>query len=218
MPNPAEIGPGLLEALRQAYGGPTPRPPWTFPAIAALCLPEQRVGPVLAALVEAGLTDPAALAATSPTELASLLREAGVTRPDRHVGLLLRLAEWTSRRAGSLETAPTEALREELRNVRGIGPATADAILLFALHRPAYPLDRASYRIFVRHGWIDPTAEYDEARDVAERLAGPDPESLTTLAFGLETIGADYCRVRQARCERCPLRPFLPEGGPIEGD
>ena len=42
--------------------------------------------------------------------------------------------------------------------VPGIGLAAADAILLFALKRPSYPVDRATYRVLVRHGWLDPSA------------------------------------------------------------
>ena len=65
------------------------------------------------------------------------------------------------------ETAmPVAWLREELSMIKGIGPATADAIILLALKRPSYPVDRASFRVLVRHGWIDSTATYDDARDL----------------------------------------------------
>ena len=96
---------------------------------------------------------------------------------------------------------------------RGRGPA---ALLLHGLRRPAYPLDRASYRILVRHGWLDPSADYDEARDVVERLDPDVPEHLARLSAWLERIGREYCRPTIAKCERCPLRSFLPEGGPRE--
>src|SRR5262249_11967694 len=93
---------------------------------------------------------------------------------------------------------------------------TADALLLRALARPIYPLDRASYRILVRHGWLDLSADYDEARAVVERLSPDDPGTLAQLSDWLARIGGGVCRVRGAKCDPCPLRPFLPEGGPID--
>ena len=60
----------------------------------------------------------------------------------------------------------TDDLRDELAGIRGVGMVGADAILLAALGRPAYPVDRGTYRILVRHGWLDPSATYDDAREL----------------------------------------------------
>ena len=79
-----------------------------------------------------------------------------------------------------------------------------------------YPLDRATYRILIRHGWLDSSADYDEARDVVERPWAGDPVTLARLSDWLARIGSEFCRVRVAKCDRCPLRGFLPEGGPVE--
>lgn len=226
MPRLDEIAPHLLDALHDAYGGDKPPhyavPDRPFPVIIACYLaraPGAKTARVLAALAEAGLLDPAEFAAVSDEELVELWRQAGLSGASRHIGPLRQLALWATKRGDSLTTAPTETLREELRGLRGIGPATADAILLFALEdRPTYPVDRATYRIFVRHGWIDPTAEYEEARAAARRLGGDNTVQLRCLSSDLERIGAEFCRVTLARCERCPLRPWLPEGGPRQPD
>lgn len=175
-------------------------------------------------LAEAGLLDPASLSGADAAEIAEVLKGAGVSVPARSLAPLRRLAHWVaesySGRVESLrdDTIDTAALREELVGLNGIGPATADSLLLFALRRAAYPVDRASYRILVRHGWLDADAGYDEARSVVERQCSDDPSALAQLSAALERVGREYCRAAVAKCERCPLRPFLPENGPVEID
>ena len=108
---------------------------------------------------------------------------------------------------------PTARLRRELTALSGIGQAKADAILLFGLGRPVYPVDRGTYRILVRHGWIDPSADYDEVSQLlihaigdANRRAGP--------AVGLDGRGGQgvlqarlAASARTARSSRsCPSR------------
>ena len=114
-----------------------------------------------------------------------------------------RLARWyVERDRGpgdeSLDSVATESLRADLAGINGIGPATADALLLLALSRPVYPLDRATYRILIRHGWLDSWADYDEARDVVERPWPGDPVPLARLSVWLARIGSEFCRVRVA--------------------
>ena len=102
--------------------------------------------------------------------------------------------------------------------------AGADAILLYALKRPSYPVDRATYRVLVRHGWLDPTATYDEARDllvdsVTDRADVLNEEEdpaveLAELAHGMEQLGRRFCRAAAPHCDGCPLESLLPEGGP----
>ena len=203
LPNPAP-GLGAGEPFAAVVG--------TYLAQAAA----QRVPQTLQTLRDAGLLDPQELARAAPGDIAEVLRLAGVANAARHAGPLRRLAEWWQRSGEAIAETDTESLRDQLLALRGIGPATADAIVLFGLGRPTYPVDRATDRVFVRHGWIDPTADYDEARAVAQRLGSDDPSRLAHLSAGLDRIGAEFCRVAVVRCDRCPLRPWLPEGGPRE--
>jgi len=136
--------------------------------------------------------------------------------PIRRLARLLVDRHGSSAQSLRKGSTPTEPLREELVGLNGIGPSTADAILLFALRRRAYPVDRATYRVLVRHGWLDPSADYDEARAVVEGQGPDDPTGLARLSSWMERIGRDYCRVGAPKCEHCPLRPVLPEGGPRE--
>jgi endonuclease-3 related protein len=218
MPTFDEAFPGIVAALADRYGRPEPGAGGseTFAKILAAYLERtvepRKVASTLEALREAGLLEPDSLAGADPLEIAEAVKQAPRA--------LQRLARWVvddhEGSVESLQQAPTALLREELLGLNGIGPASADAILLNALRRPVYPVDRATYRILVRHGWLDPTAEYDEARDVVESQCPDDPDGLFRLSAWLERVGREACRPSVWKCERCPLRPFLPDGGPRE--
>jgi endonuclease-3 related protein len=220
----------IVAALTEHYGIPAPvgiaagLDP--FPALISILLARAadpgRSARGLDTLAEAGLLEPRALAESDVAEIDDALKSGGVTVPARGLAPLPRLARWiVEQHHGSADeigqgTLATESLREALARLNGIGPATADALLLLALDRPVYPLDRATYRILIRHGWLDASAGYDEARAVVEGPCLGDAETLARLSAWLERIGREFCRVRAPKCDRCPLRPFLPEGGPIE--
>jgi endonuclease-3 related protein len=219
----------IVTALARHYGLPAAaaKPePELFPALVEVLLARAsdpgKAERACRALAEAGLLDPRTLAETDRAEIDDSLRSAGIKLPPRGLAPMQRLARWFATREGGSATADdlarvsTESLRAELAALNGIGPATADALLLLGLGRPVYPVDRATYRILVRHGWLDLSADYEEARAAVERLAPADAASLARLADGFARVGREFCRVSAPRCDRCPLRPFLPEGGPIE--
>lgn len=230
MPAPDESIAAIRDALTDRYGRPEPPAEGLDPFEAVLSVALDRAvearkrDRVLEALREEGLIEPQGLAEADPEELDEVLRSAGLTLRRGTLAPLRKLARWVvdlhhgslDELAGTGGAVSTFELRDELRAVNGVGPASADAILLFALGRPVYPLDRASYRILARHGWIDPDASYEEAREVVERLAPDDPETLAELSAWFERLGRDHCRATVARCEKCPLKPFLPERGPID--
>ena len=83
------------------------------------------------------------------------------------------------------------------------------------LGRPTYPLDRATFRILARHGWIETTTDYDEARDVVDSALGDRPSSFSRWESATAEIGLRHCKAQAPRCESCPLKPWLPEGGPV---
>jgi endonuclease III related protein len=82
--------------------------------------------------------------------------------------------------AGSLTKLfrqPTAELREELLNLHGIGPETADSILLYAGNHPVFVLDAYTRRILARHRILSETAPYEEIRELFERALAPIAES-----------------------------------------
>jgi endonuclease-3 related protein len=215
MPEPAD----LLSVLPGAMGVAGDEPfevavtAYLFSAQSARAVPI-----ILGALRDAGLLDPEALAGTDHSEVVAALSGRGLNLGPSRLAPLRTLARWWLENNPADESRGTAPLRESLASCTGIGPKTADAILLWALARPVMPVSRAVYRILVRHGWLDNSADYDEAAETARRLVGEDAARLVRLSKGLEAIGAEFCRVAAPRCERCPLRPWLPEEGPREPD
>lgn len=219
MPKFTESIPLILSALDEAGGAGAADGPevGTFEAVATAYLAQwgeaRAVARAVDALRESGWLAPEAMADADPLTVADAWREAGARGLVKLITPLQRIAGWA---VGSREgEQTTEALREGLRALKGVGPATADAILLEGLGRPAYPVDRATYRILVRHGWIDPSAEYDEARSLVEGAIPDDPRGLSRLSAGLIEIGRRACKPSVAKCDRCPLQPLLPVGGPL---
>lgn len=220
----------MARALTEHYGKPAPAA-WGLDPFEAMlatlldrALEPARRDRAIEALRDAGLLVPLTLAEVDLGEVVEALRSEGVKIPEKGLAPLPRLARWLVEQhlgdagvlAGPDGSVPTEQLREELSAINGIGPTTTDAILLFALRRPVYPIDRPTYRVFLRHGWIDSTFGQDEARDAVERLAPGDPQGLARYSAWFERVGKDFCRATVAKCESCPLKPFLPEGGPVE--
>jgi endonuclease III related protein len=238
MPTLEDAFPTVREALVKQFGGPVAeveqRGP--FEAMVGVILGRElsaaSSAAAVAALDEAGLLTPDGLASADVVEIRQTLLEHGVSAPPFLIAPLKHLAQWiVEHHGGRVDSLlnpdrSTDWLRGELAAIRGVSLTAADAILLFALKRPSYPLDRGTFRVLVRHGWLDPSALYDEARDeLVEKATGrgevPDGEAASALievALGMEQLGRQYCRAAAPRCEQCPLESLLPEGGPREAD
>ena len=155
--------------------------------------------------------------------LQDLFLQAGLSIPAKSLAQFLRVIQWWAGHPefadddlGDPEVSSPTQIREELVAIRGISPAAADEILLRAFEQPRYPLDRATYRILLRHGWIDSTADYDETSDLLIRATGEDPNLLLDLSLWFDRLGRTHCRPSGPACDRCPLQPLLPEEGPLE--
>lgn len=107
----------------------------------------------------------------------------------------------------------TEA-RERLLAIKGIGPETADSMLLYAGKRPSFVIDAYTRRIFSRHHWCAADAEYDLLKQLCEGGAGTGTGDLLDYwqdyHAQLVNVGKVFCRPREPRCEECPLRTLLP--------
>jgi len=227
MPTFDESFPAIETALFQQYGRLAPQARDNlFPAMVAALLSRSldsaTISKALDSLADAGFLESNALAEADTREVVQALKAMRVSIPARGVATLQRLARWYLDELGDRADTPqdvtssTEQLRESLASVNGIGLASADALLLFAFERAVYPVDRASYRVLARHGWVDASADYAEAQSVLEGPDQNEPSRLQRLSLGMRRLGRDFCKARVAKCDRCPLKPFLPPGGPIE--
>jgi endonuclease-3 related protein len=134
---------------------------------------------------------------------------------------------------------PTPALREQLLSLNGVGPETADSILLYAGQHPVFVVDTYTRRLAERHQLASDRATYDELRTVFENALRevsvptkrgeslpkgaahkPSRMSLTKRCSSSQVfndmhgfivaIGKNYCHKSQPDCEHCPLAALLP--------
>jgi endonuclease-3 related protein len=162
--------------------------------------------------------DPHALDRLPLAELAELIRPAGYFRlkAKRLKNFLRWLVDRFDGSMDAMAAVGLSTLREELLSINGIGPETADSILLYAVGKPTFVVDAYTHRIAVRHGWIDPEAGYDELKEYFEGLLPGDVATLNEMHALIVNVGKRLCRPREALCGDCPLKPFLPEHGPVE--
>ena len=104
---------------------------------------------------------------------------------------------------GFLRDLPLEEARAWLRALPGVGPKTAACVLLFALGRPALPVDTHVERVAKRLGLVPPSATADRAHDLLEALV--DPADYYPFHMLLIKHGRRTCAARRPACERCPL-------------
>ena len=96
-------------------------------------------------------------------------------------------------------------LRKLLLSIKGIGPETADSILLYALNKPVFVVDAYTKRIFSRHGLIQEKADYAEVQDIFMRNLKDSVRMFNEYHALLVKLGKDYCRKQDPKCGICPL-------------
>ncbi len=163
------------------------------------------------------LLTPRALEQVSPGVLAGLVRPSGYFRQKARklkafVGFLRR--DFGGSLARMFRT-PTAELRERLLGVHGVGPETADSILLYAGKHPVFVADAYTKRILLRHGLVGEKADYEEVRRLFERSLPRDTALFNEFHALLVNVGKNWCRAQQPRCDQCPLEAFLPPGSPL---
>lgn len=159
------------------------------------------------------LLSPAAMEHVSQTKLAGLIRSSGYFRQKaRRVKVFVRFLR--KEYGGSLDRmfrTPTAVLREQLLAVHGIGPETADSILLYAGGHPVFVVDAYTRRVLERHQLVHPKATYEEIRNLFEQSL-PNSVSLFNEYHALIVhTGKYFCKTREPECEACPLHSYLPK-------
>lgn len=102
-----------------------------------------------------------------------------------------------------LATGPVEKARAWMTSIPGVGPKTAAIVLLFALRRPAFPVDTHVHRVTRRLGLIDLKTSRERAHELLEALVSPKdyyPFHLNLIRHGRET-----CHAQRPECSRCVL-------------
>lgn len=160
----------------------------------------------IANLKSGNLLTPEKLYHLSTSQLAELIRLAGYynIKTKRLKSFLTWLFQNYDGRLENLELLDTDHLRIELLDIKGIGPETADSILLYAFGRPVFVVDAYTARVAVRHGLIEPDAEYEQLRDLFQSNLPPDVQLFNEFHALLVRLGKEFCRPK-ANCPGCPL-------------
>lgn len=173
----------------------------------------QNVSRVLAALKAEGYLDAVLLGQLPEAELANRFRPAGYYNlKARRVKNFLDF--FAARFESSMENMALEELdnlRAELLGLHGIGPETADSILLYALHKPTFVVDAYTFRILSRHGLVTEPCSYEELRQFfMDRLPVEVPLYQEFHAL-LVRLAKEFCRP-QPQCAGCPLEDWPDPG------
>ena len=171
----------------------------------------------LANLRRAQLLNASAMEHVSEARLARLIRPSGYFR-QKAKKLKAFVGFLRQRHGGSLARmfrVPTSELREQLLAVHGIGPETADSILLYAGGHPVFVVDAYTHRILGRHNLSGSPSDYRSVQSLFETNLPKDVALYNEFHALLVHVGKHWCRKRRPRCEDCPLLPHLPGTSPL---
>ncbi|HEY5975702.1 MAG TPA: endonuclease III domain-containing protein [Geobacteraceae bacterium] len=155
----------------------------------------------IANLKEAGLLDPAQLRTVPRERLIAAIRPAGFFNQKSE--RLVMFVHWLYERAGGdlarLFANDWRLLRDELLALKGIGPETADSILLYAGQQPTFVVDAYTRRLFSRLGLIDERAGYEEVRALFMANLPADVQ----LFNEYHALIVEHCKTNCRKTSRC---------------
>jgi endonuclease-3 related protein len=155
-----------------------------------------------------GLLSPHALYDMPVQDLAKVIKPAGYynIKARRLKHFMQFLYEESDGDLDRLLAEKLDTLREKLLSVNGIGPETADSILLYAGNKPTFVVDAYTRRILFRHNLIAEEGPYDELQSFFMDCLEPDPETFNEYHALLVHLGHTFCRRKEPKCEECPAR------------
>jgi endonuclease-3 related protein len=165
-------------------------------------------------LKEEGLVTPEAIIASKRSRLLSALKPSGYfnVKAERLLSLCKMVMDYGS---GGLNPEvlklPPERLREALLKVKGVGPETADCIVLYSANYPSFVIDTYTRRLLIRHGLMKGTPSYEEIRGWIMNNIKKDTKLYNEFHALIVAAGHNYCNPRKPSCTQCPLGgdPFL---------
>ena len=164
----------------------------------------------IAQLRAARALSPRALARRRSAAVQRLIRPSGYFR--QKTAVLQRFVRWYLTRyqgsARAMFRTPARRLRQELLGLKGIGPETADSILLYAGRRPIFVIDAYTRRIFQRHQLIPGRESYDELQRFCQDRLPRKVQLYNEFHALLVAVGKRYCHRTDPDCASCPLGKF----------
>ena len=169
-------------------------------------------------LRKAGLLGWRSLRLASLRDLEQMIRPAGFYR--QKAKTLHLFANWIQEAHGgsldSLFSLGADRARAQLLALNGIGPETADAILLYSGRLPAFVADAYTRRILSRHQLLPPGADYESAQQFLHQNLPPDEALFNEFHALLVEAAKRFCHRNVPRCEECPLGKYLVRDSKLE--
>lgn len=171
----------------------------------------KNVEKAIESLKSAGLLSFDGLLGLSLEDLAGHIRSSGYYNlKARRLKNLLELVEHEY--DGDLDllfAEDTASARQALLSVKGIGPETADSILLYAGGHPSFVVDAYTHRILARHNLIPEECDYQYVQDLFMDNLSHDPEVFNQYHALLVNTAKQFCKKSAPFCTGCPLQPLL---------
>jgi endonuclease III related protein len=166
------------------------------------------VSRALANLRQEDLLSFESLEALEPAILADLIRPSGYYRlkAGRLKNLLAFIREEFGGDLDAFFGEEPARLREYLLAIKGIGPETADSILLYAAGQPIFVVDAYTHRILSRHSLIFEEAGYQEIQELFMGALPPEAALYNEYHALLVRLGKEFCKKGQPLCASCPIR------------
>jgi len=165
-------------------------------------------------LRSAGVLSPGGVAALPPGELEEHIRPAGFFR-QKAERLQLFVRHLAAQHGGDLErmlSGPLVQVRTELLTLKGVGPETADSILLYAGGRPSFVVDAYTRRLFSRLGVLNGDEGYEAIRSLFMDNLPVDVDLFNEYHALIVEECKVFCRKRRPLCRECPLLSLCPFG------
>jgi len=156
----------------------------------------------------AGMLVPAALASLDEAELQALIRPAGFFR-QKSATLYRVLDVLVGQCRGSMDiflAGETSSVRARLLDIKGVGPETADSILLYAGAHPVFVIDAYTRRICSRIGMCAPEAGYAELQHMFMQALPEDVQMYNEYHALLVELAKRCCTKKRPACDACPLQ------------
>lgn len=164
----------------------------------------KNVEQAIANLKSRDMLDAESIATSNLDLLAEVIRSSGFYKQkSTYLQNFARFYRQQGKREG-LISRPLHLLRKQLLACRGIGPETADSMLLYALDKPVFVIDTYTKRLFIRLGLIDPSATYDSMQSYFQQHLTPDLPLYQEYHALIVVHAKRHCRSKPC-CDSCPL-------------
>lgn len=206
---------GLLSLYRRLYAHFGPQHWWPartpFEVIVGAILTQNtswgNVEKAIARLRSQRALSPRGLSRLSEPKIASLIRSAGYynVKARRLKAFMDFLSASYAGDLWRMSAQDTRSLRKALLGVKGIGPETADSILLYAFNKPVFVIDAYTRRILCRHGLAEEGASYEELQSFFMRGLPCNAGLFNEFHALLVRLAKEFCLKNNPRCKACPL-------------